>query len=315
VDDNLTRQNSVPQSTLNAADPFSSNAPQDCARHPFPRDSIGTVHCPDHRAMTIRSITSALALALLAAAAGCGGPPPPPLAPEPEPEEIVEPEPEPEPEIPLEERIRAPFAVQADGRVAVRLPRETNVVAAATPAPQRQTPAATPERPVAPEPAEVDDEADEVPDEPVATAPVRPASARPPATGTPASSGANPRDHTVVVGETFFGIARTYGVTPSALSAVNPGVDAERLRAGQVLRLPAYATRPTGNGRTGNGGTAERAPAEAPPTPTARRTHRVEAGETLWAIARRYGVSMDAIRSANDLDGDTVRLGQTLVIP
>jgi|GEM_PF-2783196 len=265
--------------------------------------------------MTIRSITATLALALtlLVAATACGGPPAPPLAPEPEPEEIVEPEPEREPDIPLEERIRAPFAVQADGRIAARLPRESAVVAAGTSAPERPTATVTP---VTPDPAAADDGADEVPDEPAPTAPARPAAAQTPGAGTPASGGAAPREHTVVVGETFFGIARTYGVTPSALSAVNPGVDGERLRSGQVLRLPAYATRPTGNGRTGSGPTAERTPPAAAPAPTAaRRTHRVEAGETLWAIARRYGVSMDAIRRANDLDGDTVRLGQTLVIP
>nr|WP_245396300.1 M23 family metallopeptidase [Jiella sonneratiae] len=41
----------------------------------------------------------------------------------------------------------------------------------------------------------------------------------------------------------------------------------------------------------------------------------VASGDTLSGIARRSGVSVDAIRRANNLDSDVVRLGQTLVIP
>jgi LysM repeat protein len=41
----------------------------------------------------------------------------------------------------------------------------------------------------------------------------------------------------------------------------------------------------------------------------------VASGETLFGIARKYGVTVDAIRAANQLEGDRVRIGQTLVIP
>jgi LysM repeat protein len=41
----------------------------------------------------------------------------------------------------------------------------------------------------------------------------------------------------------------------------------------------------------------------------------VAAHETLYGIARRYGVTVDAIKAANHLTGDTVRPGQTLTIP
>lgn len=45
------------------------------------------------------------------------------------------------------------------------------------------------------------------------------------------------------------------------------------------------------------------------------RTHTVEVGETLWGIARRYEVSVDAIRDANQLGAAPIRPGQTLAIP
>lgn len=45
------------------------------------------------------------------------------------------------------------------------------------------------------------------------------------------------------------------------------------------------------------------------------REHRVVAGDTLSTIARRYQVSVDALRSANGLNGDRLLAGQTLAIP
>ncbi len=51
-------------------------------------------------------------------------------------------------------------------------------------------------------------------------------------------------------------------------------------------------------------------------TSASERTHRVQAGETLWRISRRYGVSLDALLRANGLRKDGVlRIGQDLRIP
>lgn len=45
-------------------------------------------------------------------------------------------------------------------------------------------------------------------------------------------------------------------------------------------------------------------------------THAVVAGESLWVIARREGVSLDALCAANGLERNAVlRVGQKLVIP
>jgi N-acetylmuramoyl-L-alanine amidase len=44
--------------------------------------------------------------------------------------------------------------------------------------------------------------------------------------------------------------------------------------------------------------------------------HRVERGESLRSIAKQYGVSVSALKTANNLDGESgVRVGMTLAIP
>lgn len=49
---------------------------------------------------------------------------------------------------------------------------------------------------------------------------------------------------------------------------------------------------------------------------SAAQIHVVQPGDTLWALASRYGVSVEAIARANTLpDVDRLRLGQRLTIP
>ena len=50
-------------------------------------------------------------------------------------------------------------------------------------------------------------------------------------------------------------------------------------------------------------------------TPDAKVRHVIARGDTLSQIAARYNVSTAAIRVANRLNGDNIRVGQTLSIP
>lgn len=262
------------------------------------------------RTERVRRVRIAAGLAILGGLVACGGPgQEPPGGPEPEPGPTVlgvevaqsEPSPPPEPEPSLEDRWRAPFAVQSSGDIAPRPPRPMPSIArrgAEGRAEDRagETPAGAASGSGTPAPGDGPGDRTDGTEEPVAI-PAAPAS---PTDGTPAARGdrtgdavaaAGVRTHRVEWGETWLGLARRYGVRSSGLAALNPGVDPERLRAGEVLRVPD------------------------PAAPDPRRTHTVVSGDSLWGISRRYGVTIERLREVNRLADDRVRLGQVLIIP
>jgi LysM repeat protein len=119
---------------------------------------------------------------------------------------------------------------------------------------------------------------------------------------TPQPLAASASQHVVVKGDSFSTIAKKYGVTARAVSDANPGVDSTRLKIGQKLTVPPPTVR-TATGATGsaaNGGD---------------KTYVVRSGDTLFKIAKTHGVSAKALRGANNLRTDQIKVGQKLVIP
>lgn len=60
-------------------------------------------------------------------------------------------------------------------------------------------------------------------------------------------------------------------------------------------------------------GIGQNVPMPKPDTGTIQYT--VQSGDTLWAIARRYGTTVDAIKQLNGLTSDIIQIGQVLNIP
>ncbi len=102
--------------------------------------------------------------------------------------------------------------------------------------------------------------------------------------------------HTVAWGDTLFSLARKYGTTVDAICQANGLANPTDIYAGERLIIPtAYA--PT-------------APAES------GATHTVQAGQNLYRIALRYGVSVKALVELNGLyNPDQIVAGQRLTIP
>jgi hypothetical protein len=59
------------------------------------------------------------------------------------------------------------------------------------------------------------------------------------------------------------------------------------------------------------------APSALPPLPAKKEPlkHTIVFGDNLWKIARKYKVSIEAIKKANHLETDKLREGKTLIIP
>ncbi|MFJ5443661.1 N-acetylmuramoyl-L-alanine amidase AmiB [Pectobacterium sp. CHL-2024] len=117
---------------------------------------------------------------------------------------------------------------------------------------------------------------------------------------TAAKASAGSTRHTVARGETLSSIARRYGVSLAAMRDVNK-LNKDIVWVGQRLNIPTTGTRQTAS---------TPAPKKAAPV-----KHKVVKGDSLSAIAARYGVSMKEIQQANNMRSGTVQLGQTLVIP
>ena len=47
----------------------------------------------------------------------------------------------------------------------------------------------------------------------------------------------------------------------------------------------------------------------------AASTHTVVKGDTIWGLTRKYGITGDALREANNLTTDVIWVGQRLIIP
>lgn len=152
----------------------------------------------------------------------------------------------------------------------------------------------------------------------------------PPPTPTP---DLRPR-HIVQSGDTAWAIAARYGVSLEQLSAANRLFDASALEVGAELVIPITPTAtptPTPDPAATPTPTptplpTDAAPTRTPtPTPTATPTptpdlrvlHIVQAGDSLWAIAARFGVGLDELIAANRLGDESaiLSIGQVLLIP
>lgn len=116
-------------------------------------------------------------------------------------------------------------------------------------------------------------------------------------------------------------IAERSGVKMGRIRELNPGVDWDRLPIGTKVSLPfraaqALTARPEERREEVTGAGYAAKPTPAPVAATEGRViHRVEPGETLWGLARAYGVTVGALRQANDLAGEVIRPGQSLQVP
>lgn len=103
--------------------------------------------------------------------------------------------------------------------------------------------------------------------------------------------------YTVRAGDTLGHIARRHRVSTTDLRQANH-LKGDLIRIGQKLTIPTAQSATTA--------------LVAPPSLT---PYIVKRGDTLGGIARTHGTSVGAIKQANNLRGDVIRIGQALQIP
>ncbi len=95
--------------------------------------------------------------------------------------------------------------------------------------------------------------------------------------------------YVVQAGDSLWLIAQRYGTTVQALKNLN-GLTSDRLSIGQILKIPASQG-------------------------TSSFPYTVQAGDSLWIIAQRYGTTVEDIKKLNGLTGNMLNIGQVLQIP
>ena len=96
--------------------------------------------------------------------------------------------------------------------------------------------------------------------------------------------------YTVKSGDTLWTIAKNYGLTVNELKALN-NLTSNLLSVGQELIVNESASIPSGN------------------------SYIVKQGDTLYAIANKYGTTVNKLKSFNNLTSNTLSIGQIIAIP
>jgi membrane-bound lytic murein transglycosylase D len=118
--------------------------------------------------------------------------------------------------------------------------------------------------------------------------------------------------HSVRRGESVSSIARKYRVSTADLRKANDLSTRARVRVGQVLMIPQH--QPVGLPASASSASRSASLSASAARTAAPVTYRVQRGDTLFSIARRFDTTVDALKSLNRLRTNTIGIGDRLTV-
>jgi len=116
-------------------------------------------------------------------------------------------------------------------------------------------------------------------------------------------------NHQVLPKETLYGITKQYKTTAELLYKANPKLESEGLKIGQTISIPTSLSKKEIADLSNS--KSEKIVENAEPL-----THEVKAKESLYAIAKEYGVTLKELQNANPKVGKKgLSVGQVITIP
>ena len=110
--------------------------------------------------------------------------------------------------------------------------------------------------------------------------------------------------HTVVEGESFYSIAKKYKVTESDIYKLNPKAK------GTLLQLKTVLIIPNKNYKAENKKKKNTTKNDQP-----SQIHLVESGESLYKIAKKYGISLEKIKELNpNIKPEAIQIGDKIIV-
>lgn len=140
--------------------------------------------------------------------------------------------------------------------------------------------------------------------------------------------------HKVLPNESLASIADIYGVTPEEIKSAN-SLRRNSVRTGQMLKIfvdsnsasaanlantettatEQSATQQNAAAQSKYQASAQSKKAAAKKAAPAVTTHKLQSGDNLSRLAKKYGVTVDAIKKANNMTSDNLRAGESIKIP
>ena len=115
----------------------------------------------------------------------------------------------------------------------------------------------------------------------------------------------NSGSYTVKAGDSLWGISHKYGMSIDSLKSLN-NLSSNFIYPGQVLKV----------GQSNNQSNTTSKPSASQSTNSGNQSgsYTVKAGDSLWGISHKYGMSIDSLKSLNNLSSNFIYPGQVLKV-